>query len=46
MDSEALNTSHEDRITQLALDLRWRWNHFDELWRDLEPELWDGTRNP
>jgi starch phosphorylase len=48
MDSEALNTSqYEDRITQLAVDLRWTWNHStDELWRDLEPELWDATRNP
>ena len=36
-----------DRITQLALDLRWTWNHSsDELWRELEPELWDATRNP
>ena len=36
-----------DPITELALDLRWTWNHStDELWRALEPELWDATRNP
>ena len=43
-----MNTSqYEDRITQLALDLRWTWNHStDQLWRELEPELWEATRNP
>jgi starch phosphorylase len=36
-----------DPITQLALDLRWTWNHStDELWRELEPELWEATRHP
>jgi len=34
-------------ITELALDLRWTWNHFsDALWRELEPELWEATHNP
>src|SRR6202162_4558693 len=37
----------EDKLTQLALDLRWSWNHStDELWRKLNPELWDLTHNP
>jgi len=37
----------EDKLTQLALDVRWSWNHStDELWRKLNPELWDLTRNP
>jgi starch phosphorylase len=36
-----------DPITELALDLRWTWNHSsDELWRELEPELWQATQNP
>jgi starch phosphorylase len=36
-----------DPITELALDLRWTWNHStDDLWRELEPELWEATRNP
>jgi len=30
----------------LALDLRWSWHHgSDVLWRTLEPETWDSTRN-
>src|SRR6266852_3606827 len=34
-------------LTQLALDLRWAWNHAaDELWRRLDPELWELTHNP
>ena len=33
-------------LTEIALDLRWSWNHSaDELWRRLEPDLWDDTRN-
>ena len=37
----------EDELAQLALDLRWSWNHStDELWRKLDPELWDLTHNP
>src|SRR5690242_3813160 len=36
-----------DPITELAMDLWWTWNHStDELWRDLEPEMWEVTRNP
>ena len=34
-------------LRQLALDLRWSWNHAaDELWRRLEPDLWSRTHNP
>ena len=34
-------------LEQLALDLRWSWSHgSDELWRQLEPRLWDRTHNP
>jgi len=36
-----------DALAELALDLRWTWNHqTDELWAELEPELWAATRNP
>jgi starch phosphorylase len=34
-------------LRELALDLRWSWNHAsDELWDLLEPELWARTHNP
>ncbi len=34
-------------LTDLALDLRWTWNHaLDTLWTRIEPELWERTRNP
>ena len=44
----SVGAEHEsDPIAELALDLRWTWNHStDELWRELEPELWEATRNP
>jgi len=36
-----------DPIAELALDLWWTWNHStDELWRELDADLWDATRNP
>jgi len=36
-----------DALAELALDLRWSWNHAtDELWRTLDPELWAITKNP
>ena len=29
------------------MDLRWSWNHkADELWRRLDPALWESTRHP
>jgi starch phosphorylase len=34
-------------LAELALDLRWSWNHgADELWRKLDPALWKLTHNP
>ena len=40
-------TQSAHALTQLALDLRWAWNHAaDELWRRLDPELWELTHNP
>jgi starch phosphorylase len=36
-----------DQLTELAMDLRWSWNHCaDELWRRLDPELWALTSHP
>ncbi len=36
-----------DALSELALDLRWSWNHSaDELWGRLDPELWELTQNP
>lgn len=33
-------------LSQLALDLRWAWHHgSDDLWRALDEETWDATRN-
>jgi starch phosphorylase len=36
-----------DSLAELALDMRWSWNHAaDEVWRQLDPALWDLTQNP
>jgi starch phosphorylase len=36
-----------ESLVELALDLRWSWNHAaDEVWRQLDPELWEFTQNP
>jgi starch phosphorylase len=36
-----------DALTELAMDLRWSWNHCsDELWRQLDPEIWSLTHHP
>jgi starch phosphorylase len=36
-----------DALAELALDLRWSWNHgTDEVWRQLDPNLWEKTKNP
>jgi starch phosphorylase len=36
-----------DALAELALDMRWSWNHAtDTIWRELEPELWEITHNP
>ncbi|SDU18859.1 starch phosphorylase [Verrucomicrobium sp. GAS474] len=34
-------------LAELALDLRWSWNHgADQVWRRLDPVLWELTQNP
>jgi starch phosphorylase len=39
---DLINALHE-----LALDLRWSWSHAtDEIWKKLDPVLWDLTHNP
>jgi starch phosphorylase len=36
-----------DSLAELALDMRWSWNHgADNLWRQLDPGLWEFTQNP
>ncbi len=36
-----------DALSELALDMRWAWNHAtDQVWRQLDPELWEITHNP
>ena len=36
-----------DALGELALDMRWSWNHAaDEVWMQLDPELWKLTYNP
>ncbi len=45
-----MSRNHEIDTTalrELALDLRWTWDHStDELWTQLDPELWSLTHNP
>jgi len=41
------DTAISDALTDLALDLRWSFNHSaDQLWEQLDPELWELTHNP
>ena len=36
-----------DALTRLALDPSWSWGHSaDEVWKRLDPELWELTANP
>jgi len=36
-----------DSLSELALDMRSSWNHAtDQVWRQLDSELWDLTQNP
>jgi starch phosphorylase len=42
-----LDPAISDALTELALDLRWSFNHSaDQLWKMLDPELWELTHNP
>jgi starch phosphorylase len=43
----SVDTTISDALTDLALDLRWSYNHAaDRLWEQLDPELWELTHNP
>lgn len=36
-----------ESLVELALDLRWTWSHAgDSLWRSIDAESWELTRNP
>jgi starch phosphorylase len=36
-----------DALAELAFNLHWSWNHAaDELWKHLDPDLWEVTQNP
>jgi len=42
-----LDSAISDALNDLALDLRWSFNHSaDQLWEQLDPELWELTHNP
>ena len=46
-DDRPLDASTSEALTELALDLRWSFNHSaDQLWERLDPELWELTHNP
>jgi glycogen phosphorylase len=41
------DTEGFDTLMELTLDMRWSWDHgADEIWRILDPALWDLTHNP
>ncbi len=41
------NTDGFEALKELALDLRWSWDHgTDEIWREIAPALWERTRHP
>jgi glycogen phosphorylase len=45
--SRSLDKAISEALSELALDLRWSFNHSaDQLWERLDPELWDLTHNP
>src|SRR5690242_19311570 len=36
-----------DSLVELALDMRWSWNHAtDDVWEQLDRDLWNITHNP
>jgi Protein of unknown function (DUF3417) len=40
-------TLGSDALAELALDLRWSFNHAaDTIWQQLDPVLWNLTHNP
>ena len=46
-DSSSADTEGFGPLTELALDMRWSWNHAtDNVWRQLDADLWETTHNP
>ncbi|HVS98769.1 MAG TPA: alpha-glucan family phosphorylase, partial [Puia sp.] len=46
-DPRAATIDGFDSLVNLALDMRWSWNHSaDQLWQELDPVLWEQTANP
>ena len=44
---DSTSTDGFDSMAELALDMRSSWNHAtDQVWRQLDPVLWDLTHNP
>jgi starch phosphorylase len=42
-----VNAAGFDSLSELALDMRWSWNHAaDKLWRQIDSGLWELTHNP
>ena len=47
MSDRSLDKAISETLRDLALDLRWSFNHIaDRLWERLDPELWELTHNP
>jgi starch phosphorylase len=46
-DNQHQNVDGYEDLAELALDMRWSWNHrTDGLWRSLDRDLWNLTKNP
>jgi starch phosphorylase len=44
---EINNFAGMEDLVEMAFDLRWSWNHgADDIWRSMDPALWELTRNP
>jgi starch phosphorylase len=47
MNAKPSDDAYLASLSELALNMRWSWNHAtDEIWRRLDPELWARTNNP
>jgi len=45
--SQSADSSTSEALNELALDLRWSFNHSaDHIWERLDADLWDATHNP
>ncbi len=46
-DTSSIDSAAMESLSELALDMRSSWHHAsDEIWRQLDPVLWELTRNP